>query len=64
MTTRLRCFVAEPDSGLRAFVVVDSLVGGRAMGGTRMAEDVTVEEVAELARKMTLKLAKAKCHKC
>jgi glutamate dehydrogenase (NAD(P)+) len=59
MTTRLRCFVAEPDSGLRAFVVVDSLVGGRAMGGTRMAEDVTVEEVAELARKMTLKLALA-----
>jgi glutamate dehydrogenase (NAD(P)+) len=59
MTTRLRCFVAEPDSGLRAFVVVDSLVGGRAMGGTRMADDVTVEEVAELARKMTLKLALA-----
>ena len=29
------------------------------MGGTRMAEDVTVEEVAELARKMTLKLALA-----
>ena len=57
MTTQLRCFVAEPDSGLRAFVVVDSLVGGRAMGGTRMAGDVTVAEVAELARKMTLKLA-------
>lgn len=59
MTTQLRCFVAEPDSGLRAFVVVDSLVGGRAMGGTRMAGDVTVAEVAELARKMTLKLALA-----
>jgi glutamate dehydrogenase (NAD(P)+) len=29
------------------------------MGGTRMAGDVTVEEVAELARKMTLKLALA-----
>jgi glutamate dehydrogenase (NAD(P)+) len=59
MTTRLRCFVAEPDSDLRAFVVVDSLVGSRAMGGTRMAGDITVEEVAELARKMTLKLALA-----
>lgn len=29
------------------------------MGGTRMAGDITVEEVAELARKMTLKLALA-----
>ncbi len=44
-------------SGVEGFVVVDSTVGGRAMGGIRMTPGVTVEEVAELAARMTLKLA-------
>jgi glutamate dehydrogenase (NAD(P)+) len=44
-------------SGVEGFVVVDSMVGGRAMGGIRMTPGVTVEEVAELAARMTLKLA-------
>lgn len=46
-------------SGLRAYVVVDSLVGGRAMGGTRMTATVSPAELGRLARQMTLKLALA-----
>jgi glutamate dehydrogenase (NAD(P)+) len=55
----LRVFADSADSKLDAFVVVDSLVGGQAMGGTRMTAGVDPDEVAGLARKMTLKLALA-----
>jgi glutamate dehydrogenase (NAD(P)+) len=53
----LRIFAFDPATGLEAFVAVDSLVGGRALGGTRMTGDVTIGEVAGLARIMALKLA-------
>jgi glutamate dehydrogenase (NAD(P)+) len=46
-------------AGLRAVVVVDNLAAGPAIGGVRMAPDVTVTEVARLARAMTLKNAAA-----
>lgn len=42
-----------------AWVVVDSTVNGLAMGGTRMTPTVTEDEVAGLARAMTVKLALA-----
>jgi glutamate dehydrogenase/leucine dehydrogenase len=45
--------------GLRAVVVVDNLAAGPAIGGVRMAVDLTVEEVMRLARAMTLKNAAA-----
>jgi glutamate dehydrogenase (NAD(P)+) len=45
--------------GLEAVVVVDNVACGPAIGGVRMAPDVTVEEVARLARAMTLKNAAA-----
>jgi glutamate dehydrogenase (NAD(P)+) len=51
--------VREPRVGLEAVVVVDNLACGPAIGGVRMAPDVTVEEVARLARAMTLKNAVA-----
>jgi glutamate dehydrogenase/leucine dehydrogenase len=51
--------VRDPDTGLEAFVVVDNLALGPAIGGVRMAPDVTVGEVARLARAMTLKNAAA-----
>ena len=41
---------------LKGWVVVDSLVDGLAMGGTRMTHDVTEAEVAGLASAMTTKL--------
>jgi glutamate dehydrogenase (NAD(P)+) len=49
----------EPAAGLRAVVVVDNLAAGPAIGGVRMAPNLTVTEVARLARAMTLKNAAA-----
>jgi glutamate dehydrogenase/leucine dehydrogenase len=50
----------DAGSGASAVVVVDNLACGPAIGGVRMATDVTVEEVARLARAMTLKNAMAR----
>lgn len=47
--------VFEPSSGLKAVLVVDNVARGPAVGGLRMAPDVSVEECARLARAMTLK---------
>lgn len=49
----------EPRVGLEAVVVVDNVACGPAIGGVRMAPDVTPDEVARLARAMTLKNAAA-----
>jgi glutamate dehydrogenase/leucine dehydrogenase len=49
----------DPESGVRAVVVVDNTACGPGIGGLRMAPDVTVGEVARLARAMTLKSAAA-----
>lgn len=46
-------------AGLQGIVVVDSTLLGPAIGGVRLAPTVTVQEVARLARAMTLKNAAA-----
>jgi glutamate dehydrogenase (NAD(P)+) len=46
-----------PSVALRAIVVVDNVAAGPAIGGTRMAPDVSVSECFRLARAMTLKNA-------
>ena len=51
--------IYEPKSQLRAIVVVDNLSLGPAVGGLRMAKDVSTQEVFRLARAMTLKNALA-----
>jgi glutamate dehydrogenase/leucine dehydrogenase len=51
--------IHDARTGLEAIVVVDNVACGPAIGGVRMAADVTVEEVARLARAMTLKNAAA-----
>jgi glutamate dehydrogenase (NAD(P)+) len=51
--------ILEPALGLRAILVVDNVATGPAIGGVRMAEDVSVEECFRLARAMTLKNAAA-----
>lgn len=51
--------ISHPAIGLKAIVVVDNTAAGPAIGGTRMAIDVSVEECARLARAMTLKNAAA-----
>jgi len=49
----------QPTLGLKAIVVIDNTAAGPAIGGTRMADDVSVEECFRLARAMTLKNAAA-----
>jgi glutamate dehydrogenase (NAD(P)+) len=51
--------VQEPGLDLEAVLVVDNVACGPAIGGLRMAPDVTTEECARLARAMTLKNAAA-----
>ncbi len=49
----------EPESGLKAALVVDNVAAGPSIGGLRMAVDVSVRECFRLARAMTLKNAAA-----
>ena len=49
--------IYEPKSKLKAIVVIDNIALGPAIGGCRMAPDVTTREVSRLARAMTLKNA-------
>ncbi len=51
--------VSEPAIGLKAVLVVDNVAVGPALGGVRLAPDVSVEECFRLARAMTLKNAAA-----
>jgi glutamate dehydrogenase (NAD(P)+) len=51
--------VHQPRIGLKAILVVDNVAAGPAIGGLRMAPDVSLEECARLARVMTLKNAAA-----
>jgi glutamate dehydrogenase (NAD(P)+) len=49
----------RPSIGLKAVVAVDNIACGPAIGGVRMAPDVSGEEAFRLARAMTLKNAAA-----
>jgi len=51
--------IYRPSLALKAIVVVDNTACGAAIGGVRMAADVSVEECIRLARAMTLKNAAA-----
>ena len=51
--------VHEPSVDLRAIAVVDNVSIGPAIGGLRIAEDVSLEECFRLARSMTWKNAAA-----
>ncbi len=51
--------IANPAAGLQAIVVIDNTAIGPAIGGVRMAPDVTLEECVRLARAMSLKSAAA-----
>jgi glutamate dehydrogenase (NAD(P)+) len=51
--------ICEPRVGLKAIVVIDNTAIGPAIGGTRMAPDVSLAECAALARAMTFKNAAA-----
>ncbi len=47
--------VYEPNSDLKATLVIDNVAAGPSIGGIRMAQDVSVEECFRLARAMTMK---------
>ncbi len=51
--------VYEPTIGLKGILVVDNVAAGPAIGGLRMAPDVSLTECFRLARAMTLKNAVA-----
>jgi glutamate dehydrogenase (NAD(P)+) len=51
--------IYEPKLDLRAIAVIDNVARGPAMGGCRMAPDVTLQECFRLARAMTMKNAAA-----
>jgi glutamate dehydrogenase (NAD(P)+) len=52
-------YIYEPKVNLRAILVVDNVAAGPAIGGVRMAPDVSLEECFRLARAMTYKNAAA-----
>ena len=49
----------QPRVGLEAIVVIDNVACGPAIGGVRMAPDLTIDEIYRLSRAMTLKNAAA-----
>lgn len=51
--------VYEPSAELKAILVVDNVARGPAIGGVRMASDVSLHECSRLARAMTFKNAAA-----
>lgn len=53
----LRLHWEDDLTGARGYLVVDTLVGGLATGGTRMRAGCTLREVEDLARGMTRKTA-------
>ena len=50
-------YIYEPRCGLKGIVVIDNIAAGPAIGGIRMAPDVSTGEVFRLARAMTWKNA-------
>lgn len=48
-------YLYDPKTAMKGIVVVDNTARGPSIGGVRIALDVTTEEVARLARAMTLK---------
>jgi glutamate dehydrogenase (NAD(P)+) len=49
----------RPGAGLKAVVAIDNIACGPAIGGVRLAPDVSAEEAFRLARAMTMKNAAA-----
>ena len=52
-------YMRDSTAGLEAILVVDNTAAGPAIGGIRMAKDISVDEVFRLARAMTFKNAAA-----
>lgn len=57
ISPEIRREVRDDRTGLIGFLVIDKQINGTATGGIRMAPDVSMDEIANLAREMTLKYA-------
>ncbi len=49
--------IEESTIGLHGFIVIDSNINGKSVGGLRVEKNTTIEETKDLARSMTLKSA-------
>lgn len=49
--------VTDKELGFLGWVVIDRFLSGCAIGGVRMRDGLTLDEVANLAKEMTLKFA-------
>ena len=49
--------IGEEGTDFYGFIVIDEFVAGRGTGGIRFTDDLTLGEIASLAREMTLKFA-------
>ena len=49
--------IGKEGTDFYGFVVIDEFISGRGTGGIRFTDDVSLDEIARLAREMTLKFA-------
>lgn len=49
------CDISNPRLGFSAYLVIDSTIRGKCAGGIRMTSEITLNEIAALAKNMTLK---------
>jgi glutamate dehydrogenase/leucine dehydrogenase len=56
-TPQLIIIVYDDNKALLGYLVIDSLINEKCSGGIRLAHDITLDEVIQLARAMTLKFA-------
>ena len=49
--------IGEEGTDFYGFIVIDEFVAGRGTGGIRFTDNLTLDEIASLARGMTLKFA-------
>ncbi len=54
---QLAIAVRDKNLGLIGYLVIDQLVEGASCGGIRMAENISIEEIARLANEMTMKFS-------
>ena len=59
---QLICKVEDKKLDFKGFLVIDILMGGHCAGGVRMTPTVSEEEVAQLARTMTMKFGFLNIH--
>lgn len=55
MNAQYQIELFDPQNNIRAFIVIDRLIGGLAAGGIRMSPNVTMDEIRSLAEIMTYK---------